>query len=137
MKVQVCGIDIGKTVFHLDGLSKEGHIVTKKRFSRKQLVTFYREPADLPDWHRSLPGCPLPRPCSSEARPRRKAHAGRVCQAFVKSNKNDYVDAEAIAEAVQRPTMRFVPFAGLKIDRSHRFDGHSRKGTALVLPKRP
>ena len=28
---------------------------------------------------------------------------------FVKSNKNDYIDAEAIAEAVQRPTMRFVP----------------------------
>jgi len=40
MKVHVCGIDIGKTVFHLVGLSKEGHIVTKKRFSRKQLVTF-------------------------------------------------------------------------------------------------
>ncbi len=39
MKVHVCGIDVGKTVFHLVGLSKEGHIVTKKRFSRKQLVT--------------------------------------------------------------------------------------------------
>ena len=40
MKVHVCGIDIGKTVFHLVGLSKEGHILTKKRFSRKQLFTF-------------------------------------------------------------------------------------------------
>jgi len=40
MKVHICGIDIGKTVFHLVGLSKEGHIVTKKRFSRKQLLTY-------------------------------------------------------------------------------------------------
>lgn len=40
MTVHVCGIDIGKTVFHLVGLSKEGHIVQKKRFSRKQLLTY-------------------------------------------------------------------------------------------------
>lgn len=39
MAAHVCGIDIGKTVFHLIGLSKEGQIVTKKRFTRKQLVT--------------------------------------------------------------------------------------------------
>ncbi len=39
MKVYVCGIHIGKTVFHLVGLSKEGHIVTKRRFNRKQLLT--------------------------------------------------------------------------------------------------
>jgi len=38
MTVHVFGIDIGKTVFHLVGLSKEGHIVVKKRFSRKQLL---------------------------------------------------------------------------------------------------
>jgi transposase len=40
MKVHVCVIHIGKTVFHPVGLSKKGHIVTKKRFSRKQLLTF-------------------------------------------------------------------------------------------------
>jgi hypothetical protein len=39
MKVHVCGIDIGKTVFQLVGLSKEGHVVVKKRFSRKQLLS--------------------------------------------------------------------------------------------------
>jgi hypothetical protein len=68
MKVHVCGIDIGKTVFHLVGLSKEGHVVTKKRFSRKQLLTLHGEHADLPDRHRSLSRRPLPRPCSFEAR---------------------------------------------------------------------
>ncbi len=39
MTVHVCGIDLGKTVFHLIGLSKQGHIVIKRRFSRKQLLT--------------------------------------------------------------------------------------------------
>src|ERR1017187_4132983 len=38
MTAHVCGIDIGKTVFHLIGLSKEGQIVAKRRFTRKQLI---------------------------------------------------------------------------------------------------
>ncbi len=55
MKVHVCGIDIGKTVFHLVGLSKEGHIVTKKRFSRRQLVTFT---VNLPTCLIGIEACP-------------------------------------------------------------------------------
>jgi hypothetical protein len=39
MTAHVCGIELGKTVFHRIGLSKRGHIVIKKRFSRKQLLT--------------------------------------------------------------------------------------------------
>ncbi len=42
MKVHVCGIDIGKTVFHLVGLSKEGHIVTHPRWPRRSSPTFPR-----------------------------------------------------------------------------------------------
>ena len=38
MTTHICGIDIGKTVFHLVGLSKEGYVVVKKRFNRKQLL---------------------------------------------------------------------------------------------------
>jgi len=47
MKAHVCGIDIGKTVFHLVGLSKEGQIVAKRRFTRKQLVNPYSKHAYL------------------------------------------------------------------------------------------
>jgi len=54
-------------------------------------------------------GVSFPRPRTSGAGSRRKAHGAEYVRPFVKSNKNDYVDAEAIAEAVQRPTMRFVP----------------------------
>ena len=109
MKVYVCGIDIGKTVFHLVGLSKEGHIVTKKRFSRKQLVTFM---VNLPTCLIGIEACPgahfLARVLLKQGHDVKLMPAEYV-RPFVKSNKNDYVDAEAIAEAVQRPTMRFVP----------------------------
>lgn len=109
MKVHVCGIDIGKTVFHLVGLSKEGHIVTKKRFSRKQLVTFT---VNLPNCLMGIEACSgahfLARILLKQGHDVKLMPAEYV-RPFVKSNKNDYVDAEAIAEAVQRPTMRFVP----------------------------
>jgi len=109
MKVHVCGIDIGKTVFHLVGLSKEGHIVTKKRFNRKQLLT---HTVNMPTCLIGIEACPgahfLARALLQQGHDVKLMPAEYV-RPFVKSNKNDYVDAEAIAEAVQRPTMRFVP----------------------------
>ena len=123
MKVHVCGIDIGKTVFHLVGLSKEGHIVTKKRFSRKQLLTFM---VNLPTCLIGIEACPgahfLARALLNQGHDVKLMPAEYV-RPFVKSNKNDYVDAEAIAEAVQRPTMRFVPIkneAQLDLQALHR-----------------
>jgi len=68
-------------------------------------------------------GVSFPRPRTSGAGSRRKAHGAEYVRPFVKSNKNDYVDAEAIAEAVQRPTMRFVPIkneAQLDLQALHR-----------------
>jgi transposase len=105
----VCGIDLGKTVFHLVGLSKEGHIVVKKRFSRKQLLTCT---ANMPVCLIGMEACAgahfLARALVAQGHTVKLIPAEYV-RPFVKSNKNDYVDAEAIAEAVQRPTMRFVP----------------------------
>jgi transposase len=105
----VYGIDLGKAVFHLIGLSKEGHIVLKKRFSRKQLIT---HTANMPNCLIGMEACSGAH-CVARVL-RAQGHEVRLMPAeyvrpFVKSNKNDYVDAEAIAEAVQRPTMRFVP----------------------------
>ena len=69
MKVHVCGIDIGKTVFHLVGLSREGQIVTKRRFSRKQLITFTVNMPSCLIGIKACPGASFPRPCSAEAGP--------------------------------------------------------------------
>lgn len=123
MTAHVCGIDIGKTVFHLIGLSKEGHIVVKKRFSRKQLI---RHTANLPTCLVGMEACPgshfLAWALAAQGHTVKLMPAEYV-RPFVKSNKNDYVDAEAIAEAVQRPTMRFVPIkneAQLDLQALHR-----------------
>ncbi len=109
MAAHVCGIDLGKTVFHLIGMSKEGQIVVKKRFSRKQLITYT---ANIPTCLIGMEACAgahfLARVLTAQGHEVKLMPAEYV-RPFVKSNKNDYVDAEAIAEAVQRPTMRFVP----------------------------
>ena len=68
MTAHVCGIDLGKTVFHLVGLSKEGHTTTlKKRCSRKQLLTYT---ANMPTCLIGIFACPgtLPGPSSCGAR---------------------------------------------------------------------
>lgn len=107
--VQTVGIDLGKSVFHVVAMDAKGNILVKRRLSRPQLVQFMA----------NLPVCTvaMEASCGSHALGRQFAangHQVRLIPAqfvrpFVKSNKNDFVDAEAIAEAAQRPTMRFVP----------------------------
>src|SRR5438270_13664451 len=106
--VATIGIDIGKSTFHLVGLDKRGAIVLRIKVSRSQLE---RRLANRPP---CLVG--LEAGCGSHhiARQiRALGHDARLLPAqyvkpFLKGHKNDYRDAEAIAEAVQRPNMSFV-----------------------------
>jgi transposase len=109
MHIASIGIDLGKTTFHLVALDGYGKVVSKKKFSRKQLLVYT---ANLQP---ALVGIEA---CSGAhfigAALRRQGHDVRLIPAqfvkpFVKSNKNDFIDAEAIAEAVTRQNMRFVP----------------------------
>jgi transposase len=109
MQIASIGIDLGKTTFHLVALDEHGNIVIRKKFSRKQLLAYT---ANLPS---SLIGIEA---CSGAhfigAALRDQGHDVRLIPAqfvkpFLKSNKNDFLDAEAIAEAVGRKNMRFVP----------------------------
>ena len=109
MLIRTIGIDLGKTVFHLVALDENGKVVARKRCSRTQLVTFM---ANTPACLVGMEAC-----CGSHLLGRVLHDQGhdvhlipaQFVKPFVKFNKNDYIDAEAIAEAVQRPTMRFVP----------------------------
>lgn len=109
MKVSTVGIDLGKTSFHVVGLDQPGKVVLKRRPSRSQLL---RQFANAPTCLIGMEAC-----CGAHhlgAALAAQGHQVRLIppqfvRPFVKSNKNDYNDAEAIAEAVQRPTMRFVP----------------------------
>lgn len=109
MQIASFGIDLGKTTFHLVALDTHGTVVIKKKFSRKQLLAYT---ANLP---LALVGIEA---CSGAhfigAALRDQGHDVRLIPAqfvkpFLKSNKNDFLDAEAIAEAVARQNMRFVP----------------------------
>ena len=105
MRIRSVGIDLGKTAFHLVALGDNGKVLLKKKFTQKQLITF------TANMQTSLIGMEA---CAGEhfiGRALRKhGHDVKLIPAqFVKSNKNDFIDAEAIAEAVDRQNMRFVP----------------------------
>jgi transposase len=109
MQMHTIGIDIGKTIFHLVGMDERGAIILRKRVSRTQLITLLANvPAAVIGMEASCGAHHLGSALAVQGHEVRLIPAQFV-RPFVKSNKNDYVDAEAIAEAVQRPTMRFVP----------------------------
>jgi transposase len=103
------GIDLAKQSFHIYGVNDEGRKVISKKLTRKQLMVFI---AQLPPCLIGLEACggahDWVRRLSAYGHTVRMM-APQFVKPYVKSNKNDAVDAEAICEAVQRPNMRFVP----------------------------
>lgn len=108
IQADVVAIDLAKTVFQLHGASRDGAVIFRRRLTRSRLT----------DFARSLPKCMIAMEACAGAH-----HWGRIFSAlghevrlvapiyvkpFVKRQKNDTADAEAIAEAALRPTMRFV-----------------------------
>ena len=119
----IIGIDLGKQWFHLIGLDRDGAIVLRKKMSRAQLRAFA---ATTPRTIVAMEACG-----GSQYWGRVFTHAGheaRIVPAqfvkpYVKTNKNDFNDAGAIAEAASRGTMRFVPLKTneqLELQASHR-----------------
>jgi transposase len=108
MELHTIGIDLGKTVFHLVGLNLRGEVVVRKKCSRKQLLHFT---ANLKVRLIGMEACGgshfLGRALREQGHEVRLIPAQYV-KPYVKTNKSDYIDAEAIAEAVGRPRMRFV-----------------------------
>lgn len=109
MHIRTIGIDIAKSVFHLIGLDEKGSVVVKKKFSRSQLLVYT---ANLRAEVIGMEACSgahfLARALANQGHNVKMMPAEYV-RPYVKSNKNDFIDAEAIAEAVRRPSMRFVP----------------------------
>jgi transposase len=109
MEIHTLGIDLAKTVFHFVGLNPRGEVVVQRKCSRSQLLRFTS----------NLRVCLIGMEACGRAHflgraLREQGHDVRLMPAqyvkpYVKTNKNDYIDAEAIAEAVGRPRMRFVP----------------------------
>ncbi len=107
--IAVIGIDLAKRSFHLCGMDAQGRRVFSKQVSRAKLA---QELATRPPCLIAMEACGSAhywaRTFQSSGH-EVKLIAPPFVKPFVKSNKNDAADAEAIAEAAQRPTMRFVP----------------------------
>jgi len=106
--IAVIGIDIGKNAFHVVGLDRRGAIVLRQKWSRGQVEARL---VNMPPCLIGMEACVGAHHLSR--RLRALGHDARLMPAkyvrpYSKGQKNDFRDAEAIAEAVQRPTMKFV-----------------------------
>ena len=107
-EVSTIGLDIAKNVFHAHGADAQGRGVFSKRLSRAKVLTFF---ATQPRCKVALEACGGAHHWARELTA--LGHEVRLIppayvKPFVKRHKNDAIDAEAICEAAQRPTMRFV-----------------------------
>ena len=104
----VYGVDIGKTRFDVAGLDATGAVIERLKFRRETLLAFF---AAAPPATVGMEACPgsqwLARQLQSLGH-KVKIIPAQFVKPYLKSNKNDVRDAEAIAEATTRPTMRFV-----------------------------
>jgi transposase len=106
--VATIGIDIGKNTFHLIGLDKKGAIVLRQELSRGQIETRFANMAPCLIGMEACVGAHhLSRQLKALGHDARLMPA-RYVRPYSKGQKNDFRDAEAIAEAVLRPTMKFV-----------------------------
>src|ERR671922_910919 len=108
-EMSVVGIDLAKRTFHVVGMDATGQILCRKRLARNALMPFI---AQLPPVMIGLEACGGAHYWARRFREHGhtvKLMAPQFVKPFVKSNKNAMRDTEAIAEAVTRPTMHFVP----------------------------
>ncbi|WP_207462927.1 IS110 family transposase [Azospirillum sp. SYSU D00513] len=109
MQPTIIGLDLAKTVFQVHGVDERGQVVLTKRLRRDGVLAFF---ATLPVCLVGMEACASAHHWAREIT--RLGHTVRLMppqyvKPYVKRHKNDQADAEAICEAVQRPSMRFVP----------------------------
>ena len=109
MTITIIGLDLAKSVFQVHGVDAAGKAVLAKRLHRKQMLPFFSK---LPPCLIGVEACATShhwaRTLSAMGHEVRLMPPSYV-KGYVKRGKSDALDAEAICEAVQRPTMRFVP----------------------------
>src|ERR1700674_4483380 len=108
MQVTTIGLDIAKNVFQVHGIDANEKVVVRKQLRRSQVIAFF---AALTPCLIGMEACATAHYWARELT--KLGHKVRLMpakdvKAYVKRNKNDAADAEAICEAVPRPTMRFV-----------------------------
>ena len=138
MQVTTIGLDIAKNVFQVHGIDAKENVVVRKQLRRGQVIAFFKA---LPPCLIGMEACATAHYWARELT--KLGHEVRLMpakdvKAYVKRNKNDAADAEAICEAVRRPTMRFVRIKSVEQQgqlMQHRTrDRHSRNSLRLGAP---
>lgn len=109
MNMATIGLDIAKSVFQVHGVDAEGAVVVRRQLKRRELLQYFEK---LPPALIGIEACATAHHWARQLRA--IGHDVRLLppayvKPYVKRQKNDAADAEAICEAVSRPTMRFVP----------------------------
>ena len=135
-EVTTIGVDLAKNVFQIHGVDASSQPVIRRQLKRSQVLSFFKkQPPCLVGMEACASGHHWAREVSKLGHEVRLMPA-RYVKPYVKRNKNDAADAEAICEAVTRPTMRFVPIktreqqSGLMQHRTRKL--FVRQGTALI-----
>lgn len=114
MKITTIGIDLAKNVFQVHGVDAQGKTVLKKQLKRDEMTVFF---ANLSPCLIGMEACGSAHHWARKLQGQGhtvKLMAPQFVKPYVKTNKNDAADAEAICEAVTRPTMRFVPIKNVE-----------------------
>ena len=114
MNIKRIGIDLAKQVFQVHGVDGQEKAVLRKKLSRAQMLTYFQK---LPPCLIGMEACSSAHYWARELQKighTVKLMAPQFVKPYVKSNKNDANDAEAICEAVARPTMRFVAIKSIE-----------------------
>ena len=109
MNAMTIGVDLAKSVFQVHGVDAKGKVVLRKALKRAQMSAFF---ANTPPCLIGMEACGSAHYWARKLQVQGytvKLMAPQFVKPYVKTNKNDAADAEAICEAVTRPTMRFVP----------------------------
>ena len=138
MNISVLGVDIAKHIFQLHGVDSSGKRMLKQRIEREKLSTYVA----------NLPLCTIVMESCGGANYwarvfQRHGHAVKLIspqfvKPFVKTNKNDANDAEAIVEAASRPSMHFVPIKQVEqqdIQSLHRVRSRLVKNRTALINK--
>ena len=114
MKITTVGIDLAKNIFQIHGINEKGIKVFNKPLKRNQVLTYFIQ---LPPCLIGMEACGGAHYWARKLQAMGhtvKLMAPQFVKPYVKTNKNDAADAEAICEAVARPNMRFVPVKNIE-----------------------